>query len=85
MQTIARLQVRRKRETGIMARLQATRTELRQLGFEGRRSQSGSEVWIDPNQRRRVVLGKAGDKTMKPSQVEKIRKFRRGTMIYVEP
>jgi hypothetical protein len=68
-----------------MTRLQAVRTELQQLGFEGRRSQNGSEVWIDPNQRRRVVLCKAGDKTMKPSQAEKIRKFRRGTMVYVEP
>lgn len=68
-----------------MMKLRTVRAELRQLGFEARRGRGSHEIWIDPIQpRRRIVLSGTGGDDAQSYQVTKLRRFRRGMMLYTK-
>ena len=67
-----------------MTKLRELRKELRQLGFEARQGRGSHEIWTDPAlPSHRIVLYGSGGDDAKPYQVTKMRKFRRGMMVYL--
>jgi predicted RNA binding protein YcfA (HicA-like mRNA interferase family) len=73
------------RKEADMVKLRELRSELRQLGFVPRQGKGSHEVWTDPQRpRRNVVLSGAGGEDAKPFQISKVRRFRRGMMVYDE-
>ncbi len=66
-----------------MIKLRQLREELQEMGFEASYSGRAHETWSDPGQpKRRIVLtGIDGTDSLK-HQLTKVRRFRRGTMIY---
>ena len=67
-----------------MMKLREAQAELTQLGFTTRPGRCGHEVWTNTasQQRRRVVLSASECGEVWPEQVEKMRRLRRGTMVY---
>ncbi len=66
-----------------MMKLRVVRAELRQLGFKVRSGRGSHEIWSDPMlPRRRIVLSGSNSNDAKPYQVTRMRKLRRGMMIY---
>jgi hypothetical protein len=66
-----------------MVKIRALQAELKQLGFSPRPASRHLEIWTDPQRpRRKVALDTTGSVAATSFQVAKVRRFRRGTMIY---
>ncbi len=67
-----------------MMKLREAQAELIKLGFTTRPGHNGHEAWTNPTDqpRRRVVLSSSENGEIRPEQVEKIRRYRRGMMVY---
>jgi predicted RNA binding protein YcfA (HicA-like mRNA interferase family) len=66
-----------------MLKVRKLRTMLREGGYRSRPGRGSHEVWVHPLQpRRRVVLTGCDGDEAKPYQVARVRKFRKGMMVY---
>lgn len=66
-----------------MIKIRHVRTELKALGFEPKAGKGSHEIWTDPQapQHRLVLSGSDGSDALK-YQLARVRKFRRGMMVY---
>jgi hypothetical protein len=67
-----------------MMKLRQARSELAQLGFAAHPGRNRHETWINGTgqPRRRIVLFGSESEGIRPEQTEKLRRLRRGMMVY---